>query len=276
MGDPSGTVLSCPVVPYSFMSFETKIDRRAAPRSTRQVHHSHCRNSNRRSACKDIKKPHGYALMTSTKGQRPPASLLRAQFHDFDELAQTVQGWDFHRQQLDRGKFTASVQQVGTASLSLGRFALGCQVHQRRSNPAGVLNFGFVGPEDADVKWCGETATNRDLMSFQSGGEYEAVSQPGFLGHTVSFSEELSHQAARALDLPQLESRLPASNEVLACDPSDLTALREGDPSGLRQDCCRSGGSVEHRVSARARSGDTRVGAERDCVGKKDETEDIV
>ncbi|MGB5162382.1 MAG: helix-turn-helix domain-containing protein [Thermoanaerobaculia bacterium] len=158
--------------------------------------------------------------------QQPPAFHLKAKFHDFDEIAETVEGWDLDWQQLDRGRLEATVQQLGSLSWLLTRVSFSRQFHQRGGTPPGFLTFGMPGKAVEELNWCGQSASGTNLMVFRSGGEYESTSQADFQAHTFSFSEELLDRVAGSLDLPTVKQLLTGSHEVFAPDSVLLGKMR--------------------------------------------------
>ncbi len=159
--------------------------------------------------------------------QQPPVFHLKAKFHDFDEIAETVEGWDLDWLQLDRGRLEASMQQIGSPSWLLTRVSFSRQFHQRGGTPAGFLTFGIPGRVVEEINWCGQSADGSNLMAFRPGGEYESMSWPGFGANTLSFSEDLLDDVARSLDLPRVRRLLGGSHQVFVCDPVLLARMRE-------------------------------------------------
>jgi len=165
--------------------------------------------------------------MAESHAQQPPALLIHSEFHEFDELAAAIEGWDLDWQQLDRGRFHAGVQQMGTSSCLLSRVSFSRQFYQRGGTPPGFMTFGFLRNGVQGVNWCGQRSDSSSLMAFRSGGEYESVSQPGFGANTLSFSEDLLIRAAFSLDLPEVRNLLSGANQIFTCDPELLSKLRE-------------------------------------------------
>jgi AraC-like DNA-binding protein len=151
---------------------------------------------------------------------------LKAEFDDFDQVAEAVEGWDLDWQQLDRGQLEASVQQIGSAFWLLSRVGFSRQFHQRGATPRGFLTFGLPGRTVDEVNWCGHSADGRNLLVFRPGGEYESMSLPGFRANTLSFSEDLLDAAALSLDLPRVGRLVSGSHQVFVGDPALLAKMR--------------------------------------------------
>ena len=165
--------------------------------------------------------------MATPTGQQAPATHLDARFHDFEALAEAIEGWDLEWQQLDRGRLEANLQQIQTTSALLTRVAFSRQFYQRGATPPGFLTFGFLRNGTGEINWCGQGGGSNDLLAFRSGGEYESMSPPGFGANTVSVSENLLDRVARSLDLPEVRRSLSGSNQLLTCTPETLSELRE-------------------------------------------------
>lgn len=174
--------------------------------------------------------------MTRPNGQQAQILHSHASFQDFDVFAGTVRGWDLDWQQLDRGPLEARVQQIVTPAVLLSRVDFNRRYHQRGATPTGYLTFGILRAGAEEINWCGQRAGAENLLVFRSGGEYESLSPPGFGGYTVSIAEELFRRQAQHLVLPVSRFLGSGGNEVLACDPERLSALR----SQLRAICDRA------------------------------------
>ena len=64
-------------------------------------------------------------------------SLIR-QFDDFEELAATSHGYDIDLQQLDRGLFTATTQQVVSGTVLLNHFIVTRRLEVQGNPPANL------------------------------------------------------------------------------------------------------------------------------------------
>lgn len=164
--------------------------------------------------------------MTSIDDSAASPVLHQATFDDFDQFARVVQGWDFEWHQLDRGQLEARLEQIQGPSVLLTRLGFSRQFHQQGSQPPGMLTFGFPGEGVSEVKWCGRPSTQRSLHTFNSANGYEAVSQVGFRGNTLSFSEDFLGRLAESLEIPGTEDLLARANQSFDCDPVILTTLR--------------------------------------------------
>jgi len=165
--------------------------------------------------------------MAELHAQQRPALLIHSAFHEFDELAEAIEGWDLEWQQLDRGRFYAEMQQIGTPSCLLTRVGFSRQFYQRGGTPPGFMTFGLLRSGVQEVNWCGQLAGSSSLLAFPSGGEYESMSAAGFGANTLSLSEDLLNRTAHSLDLPEVRHLVSGAHQVFRCGSELLSDLRE-------------------------------------------------
>ena len=99
--------------------------------------------------------------MATPQEQHAGVFHLDADFHDFDELAEAIAGWDLDWQQLDRGRLEARLQQIHTPSSLLSRVSFSRQFHQRGASPPGFVTFGLLEDGTDEINWCGRGALVR-------------------------------------------------------------------------------------------------------------------
>ena len=145
-----------------------------------------------------------------------PPHLLRGRFGDFEELAEATTGWDLDFRQLDRGASPGELVQLAEPQTSIMRARLGRHYHQRGSSPPGTRTFALVEEGVAGVRWCGHSVTETTLMTFHPGGDFEAVSPPGFDVYTLSFSEERLAETAAMLGLPEIPDLIGGAEKTTA------------------------------------------------------------
>jgi AraC family ethanolamine operon transcriptional activator len=116
--------------------------------------------------------------------------LLSGQFRDFDELSAAVTDWDLDFVQLDAGPGSSALSRVSTPTFRIERFSFGRTYLQRGSSSPTMRTFGMVQPETRQSRMFGDELTDSDLAVFQAGGEFEAVSPPGFACLAISIDEE--------------------------------------------------------------------------------------
>ena len=156
----------------------------------------------------------------------PPIHAAQLRFGSFDDFAEATRGWDLDWRQLDRGRLKAELLHVASPDASIFRVAFNRSFLQRGGSPEGMLTFGLLGESVGEIGWYRGRAAADNLLVFNSGGDYESVSQPGFNAHTLSFSEEHLDRVAAHLDLPVILSPYRQGGVALHIDPAAASDLR--------------------------------------------------
>lgn len=157
--------------------------------------------------------------------------LSQGRFRDFDQFSEATRGWDFDFRQLDRGPLDADLVQVGAGPVSLFRASFNRRFDQRGGAPPGLRTVALA--ESADVEWCGHSVTETNLNTFSRGGEFKAVSPPGFRAHVVSAPEEHLDAVSRILGVPVLPQVVDGAAHSTPCDEEAVGRYR----AALRQVC---------------------------------------
>lgn len=163
--------------------------------------------------------------MSDPKQGTVPILLNQGRFRDFEQFSEATRGWDFDFRQLDRGPLDAELQQVGVGPVMLMRARFSRRFDQRGGAPAGLRTFALV-EERVDVEWCGHSVSDANLNTFSRGGEFHAVSPPGFDVHIVSVTEELLDDVAHGLGLASLPQLVYGTARAERCDPDAVREYR--------------------------------------------------
>ena len=156
----------------------------------------------------------------------PPIHAAQLEFDSFDGFSEATRGWDLDWRQLDRGRLDAKLLLVAGPSASILRVSFNRSFLQRGSSPTGMLTFGLLGESVGEIEWFRGRAAADSLLVFNSGGEYESVSQPGFNAHTLSFSEEHLDRIAADLELPVILGHYRQGGIALHTDSTATGNLR--------------------------------------------------
>ena len=127
-------------------------------------------------------------LSSATPHSETPIQVVQHTFSSVDQLAEETAGWDLDWRQLDRGPLDAPHVLIMSPDAFFTGFSFNRRFLQRGHSPPGRLTFGLLGESVGEIEWCRASADNRHLLIFNSGGDYESVSQPGFHGNTMSYS----------------------------------------------------------------------------------------
>jgi hypothetical protein len=164
--------------------------------------------------------------ITQTHRDQQPCSVLAGDFTDFDELAEKVTGWGLDWIQLDKGPLRARIRQLAGPSIMLSRFRFSRKFHQRGQSPPGVRTFGLNGRGSPVPEWQRGASRENAIIVFPLGDEFDAVSQAGFYGDTMSISEERIRQVARYLGAPDPLRLLSRGLNLVDTAPELIGSIR--------------------------------------------------
>ena len=181
---------------------------------------------------------------STSRPHTPPVTVVSGEFSDFDEPAEAVSGWGLDWVQLDRGPLRSRIRQVVGPSVMLSRFKFNRKFHQRGQSPPGVLTFGLNGRGSPVPEWRRGAGGDNAVIVFPKGDEFDAVSQAGFFGDTMSLPEERIRQVAHHLGAPDPLKPLSGGMDLVDMAPELIESIRgrldamhseaEGPPSGHR------------------------------------------
>ena len=163
---------------------------------------------------------------STTVPSSPPIHAAQLRTGSFDDFAEATGGWDLDWRQLDRGRLDAQLLIVASPGASILRVAFNRSFLQRGGSPTGMLTFGLLGKSVGEIGWYRRRASADTLLVFNSGGDYESVSQSCFSAHTLSFSEEHLDRVAAHLDLSVNLSSYRQGGVALHIDPAASSDLR--------------------------------------------------
>ena len=174
---------------------------------------------------------HGEILSIETSIHEAPIRVARLAFSSLEDFAEAGGTSGHEWQQLDHGRFEAKLLRVASAGASTERIAFNRRFAQRGSSPPGNLTVGLIGRDVGEIGWCRQSVSTDKLLLFNPGGEYEAVSRPGFRGSKMSYSEEHLERIAADFELSLNLGPYREGGIVLTIDPAAAEDLR----SRLRQ-----------------------------------------
>ncbi len=151
--------------------------------------------------------------------------FLNRRFQDFDEMVQTLHGWNLDILQLDRGRFRGDILQIGIGHALVGRAMFNRDTWQRGLPPEGFRTFALLIDPLPHMTWRKQKVYMNQVMAFPPGGELDAVTRKGFFKvYTLSFTEELLFNTCRSMMLPDLNDLL-GNKEVLPTGPAMMGQL---------------------------------------------------
>lgn len=117
-----------------------------------------------------------------------PIFSTHLSLHDVAQAADAIADWDVEFCQLSEGSLNTQLTVIASENITIQKVQFDKPVHQQGASPKGTHTFGFLQYGSDDIKWGAEAGRSDDLMLFSSKG-WDVISQPGFIGHTLSFSE---------------------------------------------------------------------------------------
>jgi AraC family ethanolamine operon transcriptional activator len=170
--------------------------------------------------------------MSESRQATAPILLSHGRVRAFEQFSEANRGWDFDFRQLDRGPLDAELLQLGVGPVVVMRARFNRRFDQRGGAPPGLRTFALA-EERVDVEWCGHSVSDANLNTFSRGGEFHAVSPPGFAVHTVSVAEELLDDVAQTLGLASVPQLLDGAARAARCDRGAVREYRDA----LRRVC---------------------------------------
>ena len=165
-------------------------------------------------------------MPVETSTHEAPIQVARLAFSNLEHFAEVAENSAHDWQQLDRGRFEAQILRVASASAKIERIAFNRRFAQRGSSPLGRLTLGWIGESVGRINWCRQHVSTEDLLLFSPGGEYEAVSKPGFRGSKMSYSEEHLEKIAADFEISLNLGPYREGGIALKIDPAATQDLR--------------------------------------------------
>jgi AraC family ethanolamine operon transcriptional activator len=151
---------------------------------------------------------------------------VTGKFREFDELSAAATDWDFDFVQLDSGPAPAALTQVSAPDLLIQRFRFGRTYFQRGASSPTMRTFGLVESDAHDARMFGGDLTASKLALFPTGGEFEAVTRPGFTSLGISIDPARLDEAFAAIEVRCPSSFQSAESGLLRVDPKVLERMR--------------------------------------------------
>ena len=157
--------------------------------------------------------------------ETPQTSQIKSHFDDFDQFALTMQGWDLHFSQLDRGSFEGKLHQIGIPGILISDVYFNRHLLQEGDPSEGMRTFAIMTDNSIPFVWYKYKTTQRSLMVFPKGAGLDATSFPGFRVYVLSISEQTLSEKLHWEDQLTL-SDLFKWGGVVEVSPEKIQALR--------------------------------------------------
>ena len=153
-------------------------------------------------------------------------AFVEGRYHDFDELSEQVAGWNVDLKQLETGELTASVSQILSPELAIGRARFDRRCLQGGSAPAGHRTIALLDTGSSPAVFCGQIFDAQNLVHYGDAGEVVCTSQPGFNVLTLSVPDDFLERQAELHGFGPPRNLLPQTTRVTDCNPLALKRLR--------------------------------------------------
>ena len=145
-------------------------------------------------------------------------------FSSFDELRQTVRGFDLDFRPLSQNKSqntpAETFFQCSEGSRLLSHTHLHRQVEQRGNVPTGTRALALPVKQNTGIQsWFGQEVAADSLLLFPDHGEIECVSQPGFEAFVLSLPEEELLAYAEYMGVAEPDKWIDGAERIIRCDP---------------------------------------------------------
>jgi AraC-like DNA-binding protein len=151
--------------------------------------------------------------------------VVSEQFSNYDELAESVKGWDLDFCQLDAGDSPTEIFQCHTRHTQLSAASLSRQYHQSGSSPSG-LTFAFLDEHVKQLNWLNRNVDDASLLVYRDQGEIDCVSSPDFRVYTLTYDAEMLQQLEDRLQTASQTRKLTRASAALDVDQNRIRRIR--------------------------------------------------
>jgi len=151
---------------------------------------------------------------------------MQLQFSNFEIFARTLKGYDLDLKQLDRGTFSASLQQIVCDSVVINRIASTRRFEVHGTPPPGLRTFGIPTTNCLPFTWRNKYSSGNTIQIYKPSTELEMVTHPLFEAIDVSIPEEAFNILCQQWGYPELD-QLIGTREMVVCHPEIMKHLRD-------------------------------------------------
>lgn len=159
---------------------------------------------------------------------------MQLEFSNFEIFARVLNGYDLDLKQLDRGTFSASLQQFACDSVFISRIASTRRFEVHGTPPPGLRSFGIPTTNCLPFTWRNKFSSGNTIQIYKPSTELEMVTRPFFEAIDVSIPEETFNILSQQWGYPELD-KLIGTREMVVCRPESMKHLR-----GALQTICKT------------------------------------
>ena len=151
---------------------------------------------------------------------------MQQEFSNFEIFARVLNGYDLDLEQLDRGRFSATLQQVAWGSVTINRIASTRRLEVHGTPPPGFRTFGIPTTNCLPFTWRNKFSPGNTIQIYKPTTELEMVTHPFFEAIDVSMPEETFNTLSHHWGYPELD-KLTGTREMVVCHPDIMKHLRD-------------------------------------------------
>jgi AraC family ethanolamine operon transcriptional activator len=151
---------------------------------------------------------------------------MQLQFSNFEIFAHVLNGYELDLKQLDRGSFSASLQQIACESVVINRIASTRRLEAHGTPPPSLRTFGIPTTNCLPFIWRNKFSSGNTIQIYKPSTELEMVTHPFFEAIDVSIPEETFNLLNQQWGFPDLD-KLIGTREMVVCRPEIMKQLRE-------------------------------------------------
>jgi len=150
---------------------------------------------------------------------------FQQQFSNFEIFSTVLRGYDLDLQQLDRGSFSANIQQIQSGRVFINHFTATRRLEICGNPPPGLITFGIPTNSCLPFTWRNQYSDGNTIQIYRSNTELEMNTYPFFEAIDVSITEENFNVLMQHWELPSFDEMLH-KREMVSCDPVKLQQLK--------------------------------------------------
>ena len=151
---------------------------------------------------------------------------MKLEFSNFEIFARVLHGYDLDLKQLDRGTFSATLQQVKYDSIVINHIVSTRRFEVHGTPPPGLRTFGIPTTNCLPFTWRNQFSSGNTIQIYKPTTELEMVTHPFFEAIDVSIPAETLNILSNQWGYPELD-KLTGTKEMIVCHPEIMKHLRD-------------------------------------------------
>jgi AraC family ethanolamine operon transcriptional activator len=151
---------------------------------------------------------------------------MKLKFSNFEIFARVLDGYDLDLIQLDRGSFSATLQQITCDPVFINRISSTRRFEVHGMPPPGLRTFGIPTTNCLPFTWRNQFSSGNTIQIYKPTTELGMVTHPFFEAIDVSIPEETLNMLSNQWGYPELE-KLIGTKEMIVCHPEIMKHLRD-------------------------------------------------